>query len=115
MRAVFGACALLVGGCATSVDQIKPIYVSPVQFEAWDCDQIRRENNLVEARLKVLAGPQGAKAIGDAAGVALAPLAPTTLLMLGTGDNHANEIGELKGRRVALRGIAVSRPCRLDE
>ena len=40
--------ALILGGCATAAKDIAPTYVSPIQYQSYDCQQIEAENARIE-------------------------------------------------------------------
>ena len=107
-------CAL-VAGCATSADQIKPAYVSPLQYQHLSCQQIGAEAQRVSARASEVAGVQDEKATGDAVAttVSLVLFWPAAFLIKGDGQTAA-ELARLKGEFEALQQAGIAKNCGLQ-
>ena len=53
-------------GCATSAKHVSPTYVSPVQYQHYNCDQIQQELTKCSSTVQQVAGQQGRGANKDA-------------------------------------------------
>jgi len=107
------ACAALaLGACATPSNKVAATYVSPTQYERWDCGVIGEEMQRVSARAAEVAGVQDQAATGDAVamGVALVVFWPALFLVEGGAATEA-ELGRLKGQMDALQQVASSKSC----
>jgi hypothetical protein len=50
--------AITVAGCATNASDVTPSYVSPMQYDAYNCNQLAEEAQRVSARASAAAGAQ---------------------------------------------------------
>ena len=91
--------AVVVGACAKSSDQIAAAYISPLQYESYNCTQISQEVQRLSARASRAAGAQDQQASKDAVamGVGLDIFWPT-LLMVGGDGPQAHATRAAKGR-----------------
>jgi hypothetical protein len=109
MRA--GGCViagLLIAGCASSSDAIKPAYVSPLQYQGLTCPQIGAEMERVSRRASEAAGVQDAKRTQDqlATGAAIIIFWPAAFFVGGDGPSAA-ELARLKGEFEALEQASL--------
>ncbi|MFT3720395.1 hypothetical protein [Pseudorhodoferax sp.] len=108
------AVAILVGatGCATASKDITAAYVSPIQYDRFDCDQIAAENQRLSARVAQLGGRLDEAASNDKAitGVGLILFWPALFALGGTKQQEA-EYSRLKGEHDALQQSAVLKRC----
>ncbi|MBV6389687.1 MAG: hypothetical protein JNIBNLAF_01334 [Nitrosomonas europaea] len=99
-------------GCATSSKNISAAYVSPVQYQSYDCDQLASESLRVQTRVSELTGRLDKAASNDklitTAGVLL--FWPALFALGGTKDQEA-EYARLKGEYDAIHQSAVIRKC----
>ncbi|MDQ0466947.1 hypothetical protein QO010_004744 [Caulobacter ginsengisoli] len=97
--------------CATSPDKISASYVSPLQYQGYDCDQIRAEMMRVNSRVREVAAEQRKSAKNDAiaVGVGLVLFWPA-LFFLATSDQK-EELARLKGEYDALDQSAIQKKC----
>ncbi len=65
--ASFLVLSVLVSGCATSSDKISAAYVSPMQYQSYDCDQIAAEGSRLNQRVVTLQGQVDKAASNDKA------------------------------------------------
>jgi hypothetical protein len=83
--------AMITSGCATSSKNISASYVSPLQFQAYDCDQLSSEAQRIQTRANQLSGRLDTAATNDkwimAAGLLLAW--PALLALGGTKEQEA--------------------------
>ena len=106
------AIAFTLTGCATSSKDIATSYVSPVQYQNYDCDQIAAESQRLTARVQQLGGRLDEAANNDKAimGVGLVLFWPALFALGGTKQQEA-EYARLKGEAEALQQAAVAKKC----
>lgn len=106
------AVAFALSGCATSSKDIATSYVSPVQYQNYDCDQIAAESQRLTARVQQLGGRLDEAANNDKAimGVGLVLFWPALFALGGTKQQEA-EYARLKGEAEALQQAAVAKKC----
>lgn len=99
-------------GCATSSKDIASTYVSPVQYQGYDCDQIAAENQRLASRVSQLGGRLDEASSNDKAimGVGLVLFWPALFALGGTKQQEA-EYARLKGEHDALQQAAVAKKC----
>ena len=104
--------AIALFGCAKSSSEIRASYVSPMQYQNWDCQQIAAEMQRVSQHANELAGVQDDKADKDAVatGVAIVLFWPAAFLVGGDGQTAA-ELGRLKGEFEALEHVSIDKKC----
>lgn len=104
--------SLLASGCATSSDKITAAYVSPMQYQSYDCDQIAAEGSRLSQRVMALQGQVDKAASNDKAltGVGMILFFPV-LFALGGNQAQEAEYGRLKGEYEALQQTAVLKKC----
>ena len=107
--------AVLLSACAQKADKIPASYSSRFMYEAYSCEQIRRETDDVVARLNTISGAQDKKANSDAilTGVGVVLFWPALFFTSGAAgpDDYSGEIGQLKGQAEALSGAYRSKGC----
>lgn len=103
---------LILGGCATSSDKIAAAYVSPMQYQSYDCDQLAFEGSRLNQRVMTLQGQVDKAASNDKAitGVGMILFWPA-LFALGGNQQQEAEYGRLKGEYDALQQTAVAKKC----
>ena len=110
------ACALgfALAGCASSSSDITASYVSPLQYQAYSCEQIAAEAGRISARVSQLAGVQDNKATNDAVatGVAIVLFWPAAFMVNGDGQTAA-ELARLKGEFEAVEKASIEKSCGL--
>lgn len=107
--------AAVCAGCASSASDIKPQYVSEVQYQHLSCRQIAGEAKRISARVAEVSGTQDEKATSDAVatGVALVIFWPAAFFIKGDGATAA-ELGRLKGEFEALERTSQRKGCGLN-
>ena len=99
-------------GCSTAAKNISASYVSPLQFQAYDCDQLSSEAQRIQTRVSQLTGRLDNAATNDkwimAAGLLLAWPA---FFALGGTKEQESEYARLKGEYDAIHQSAVMRKC----
>jgi hypothetical protein len=111
-----GICLLTVGlmlsGCATSSDKISASYISPMQYQSYDCDQLIAEGTRLNQRVITLQGQVDKAASNDKAltGVGVILFFPV-LFALGGNQQQEAEYGRLKGEHEAVQQAAIVKKC----
>ena len=106
------SCSLIVAGCATSAANISSSYVSPVQYQSYDCGQLASEGQRLQVRLDQLKTRLDQAAANDKAiaGVGLILFWPALFALGGTKDLEA-EYARLKGEYSAVEQATIARKC----
>jgi hypothetical protein len=109
---VLSASILILSGCATSSDKIATAYVSPLQYQSYDCDQLTSESVRLNQRVMALQGQVDKAAANDKAvtGVGMILFWPA-LFALGGNTQQEAEYGRLKGEYEAIQQSAVAKKC----
>lgn len=104
--------AIGLGGCATKSANIKASYVSPLQYQSFNCKQIGLEIGRVSRRVHEVSGQQDDTAGKDAVamGVGLVLFWPA-LFFLAAGDDREEEVARLKGEYEAIESAAIAKEC----
>jgi len=102
-----------LAACASAPEDIKTTYISPVQYQNYDCNQISMEITRVNRRAADLQASLTKKADNDSAqmGVGLILFWPTLFFLEGGDGPEAQEYARLKGEREALESAAVQKRC----
>lgn len=100
-------------GCATPPDKIPTAYVSSVQYNNYDCNQIAMEMRGVGRRVNELYTDLDKEASADEVqmGIGLILFWPALFWLEGGDDERAAEYARLKGERQALEDTAVAKSC----
>lgn len=106
-------CALTA--CAQKSENIGASYVSPLQYEDYNCRQLAAEAGRVSARASELAGVQDKRAQNDAVatGAAIVLFWPAAFFIKGNKENAA-ELGRLKGELEAVERASIQRDCGIE-
>jgi hypothetical protein len=109
------ASAVAIGACAKGADQIAATYVSPMQYESWNCPQLAEEAQRVSARAATAAGVQNQRATGDAVMLTVGAVIFWPALFGVGGDGHnAAELARLKGEMDAIEQASIRKNCGLQ-
>lgn len=103
--------AMSTAGCAQRSKNIQASYVSPLQFQHYNCSQIGQEISRVNRKVMEVSGAQDSAATKDAVamGVGMVIFWPALFFMIG-GDRK-DELAKLKGEYDALESMAVEKEC----
>lgn len=106
--------ALVLSGCATESKDVVSSYVSPLQYQSFDCEQLAAEAQRIQGRVIELGGRLDQAAKNDKAlvGVGLIVFWPAMLFIGGTKGQEA-EYGRLKGEYEAVQHTAIGKKCQL--
>ena len=102
----------IVSGCATASKDVPTAYISPIQFQAYDCAQLTAESVRLQQRVTQLGGrldeaAANDKAIATAGGLLFWP----ALFALGGTKQQEAEYGRLKGEFEAIQQAAIGKKC----
>ncbi|PVY57950.1 MULTISPECIES: hypothetical protein [unclassified Simplicispira] len=104
--------AIILGGCSTAAKDIAPTYISPIQYQSYDCQQIEAENARLVNRVSQLGGRLDEAASNDKAiGVVGAVLFWPALFALGGTKNQEAEYARIKGEHDALQQASIQKKC----
>ena len=97
--------------CASKSDNISAAYVSPLQYQGYNCNQIRAEMSRISRRVNEVAGVQDSQASKDsvALGVGMVLFWPALFFMIG--KDKEEELSRLKGEYEALEQAAIQKDC----
>lgn len=104
--------AMLLQGCATSSKDVATAYVSPMQYQSYDCSQLSAETQRIQARVSQIGGRLDEAAANDKAiaGVGAILFWPALFALGGTKQQEA-EYARLKGEYEALQQTATLKKC----
>lgn len=102
----------VLSGCATSSKDIAGIYVSPIQYQSFDCDQLAAESQRLTTRVQQLGGRLDEASSNDKAITAAGAILfwPALFALGGTKQQEA-EYARLKGEADALQSAAIAKKC----
>ena len=110
-----GICLLVIAvltGCSTASQNISAEYISPQQFQSYDCDQLAQESSRVLVRVKQLGVRLDQAAANDKAiGVVGAVLFWPALFALGGTKQQEAEYARLKGEYDAVSQAQIAKKC----
>lgn len=106
------AIALAVAGCASASKDVTTAYISPMQYQPYDCEQLAAEAARIQGRVSALGGRLDAAAKNDAAimGVGLILFWPALFFIGGTKEQEA-EYSRLKGEYEAVQQASIAKKC----
>lgn len=102
---------LALAGCATASKDIAPTYVSPMQYQSYDCDQLAAETVRIQARVNQVGGRLDQAASNDQGITALSIVFWPSLFFLGGTKQQEADFARLKGEHEAIQQAAVIRKC----
>ncbi len=104
--------AFAATGCATASKDLSASYVSPVQYQSFDCGQLSAEAQRLQARVTELGGRLDQAASNDKIlmGVGLVLFWPAWFALGGTKQQEA-EFSRLKGEFDAVDQAMIARKC----
>jgi hypothetical protein len=112
-RVVSAASAmLLLAGCASKSSDIAPSYVSPMQYDAYNCQQLAEEAQRISAHATETAGAQDSQATKDAVATTAAVVVfwPAAFFVGGDKQNAA-ELARLRGEMDAIEQTSIRKKC----
>jgi hypothetical protein len=110
--AVSVSVSLALMGCATASKNIAASYVSPMQYQSYDCEQLASETQRIHVRVNQLGGRLDEAASNDKVitGVGLILFWPALFALGGTKQQEA-DYARLKGEYDAVQQTAVVKKC----
>jgi hypothetical protein len=104
--------SLVLAGCATASKDISAVYVSPLQYQNYDCGQLSAETQRIQTRVVELGGRLDQASSNDAAlvGVGMILFWPALFALGGTKAQEA-EYARIKGEYEAVQKAAIERRC----
>ncbi len=106
------AFSIALSGCATASKDIGATYVSPLQYQNYDCSQLGAETQRIQSRVVELGGRLDQAAANDKAiATGGAILFWPALFALGGMKSQEAEFGRLKGEYEALQRASIERKC----
>lgn len=101
-----------MGGCATASKDVASAYTSPMQYQAYDCEQLSSESQRINTRVAQLGGRLDSAASNDKAlvGVGVILFWPALFALGGTKQQEA-DYGRLKGEYDAVQQSAIIKKC----
>lgn len=99
-------------GCATASKDITATYVSPLQYQSYDCDQLEAEFQRVNMRVSQTGGRLDEAASNDKGITAAGAIIfwPALFALGGTKEQEA-EYARLKGEGDAIQQSAIQKKC----
>ena len=109
------AIAALVGGCASSSQEVAASYVSPYQYEPLSCVQLADAAQAISARASQTAGAQDQKRTRDtiATTAAVVIFWPAAFLVGGS-DQTTAELARLRGELEAIEQVSIRKRCNMQ-
>lgn len=106
---------LVLTGCASTSDKITASYISPMQYDNYNCRQLAEEAQRVSARASVAAGAQDSQATKDTVATTAAVIIfwPAAFFVQGDKQNAA-ELARLKGELEAIEQVSIRKQCGLQ-
>ena len=112
LLATISVIAIALCGCATSSKDVVSSYVSPLQYQSYDCDQLAAENQRLQSRVNQLAGRLDEAASNDKTiGVVSAIFFWPGLFALGGMKPQEAEFARLRGEADAIQQSAIIKKC----
>lgn len=104
--------AIALAGCSTASKDISATYVSPMQYQSYDCEQLNQEARRIQARVVELGGRLDQAASNDKAlvGVGMILFWPALFALGGTKQQEA-EYGRLRGEYEAVQQAQITQRC----
>ena len=104
--------ALTLVGCASKSTEIAPTYVSPIQYQSFNCNQLAEEAQRVATAAATATGVQDHQATSDAVamGVGLVIFWPS-LFFIGGDKTNAAQLAQLKGQMDAIQQASIQKNC----
>ena len=109
----FNSIHSIIAGCASDPKDIQASYVSPLEYQNHDCDQVSAELRRVSRRTSQLFGQLDETHSNDQAQMAVGMLLfwPTLFFLEGGDGAQAAEYARLKGEVDALEKVAIAKKC----
>lgn len=104
--------ALLLAGCASKASDVAPAYVSPMQYQSYNCQQLAAEAQRVSAAAAATSGAQDSQATKDAVATTVGVVIFwPSLFFIGGDKQTAAQLAELKGEMDAIQQASIQKQC----
>jgi hypothetical protein len=113
MRRVVSAAsvALILVGCASKSSDIAPSYVSPKQYDAYNCQQLAEEAQRISAHAAEAAGAQDSQATREAVATTAAIVVFWPAAFFVGDAKNAAELARLRGEMDAIEQTSIRKKC----
>ncbi len=103
---------MIVNACSKSSKEIVVLYVSPLEYDYYSCDQIKSEMIRVSTKVRTLTGELDENKENDQmiTGAGIILFWPALFFIGGTKEQEA-EYARLKGEHEALDKVAIQKNC----
>ena len=103
---------MIVNACSKSSKEIVGLYVSPLEYADYSCDQIKSEMIRVSTKVRTLTGELDENKENDQmiTGAGIILFWPALFFIGGTKEQEA-EYARLKGEHEALDKVAIQKNC----
>jgi len=104
--------SIAVAGCSTASKDISSSYVSPVQYQSYNCRQLAGESQRIQSRVSQLGGKLDRDATNDSIIVVVGTVLfwPAYFALGGTKQQEA-EYARLKGEYEAVQQTEILKSC----
>jgi hypothetical protein len=105
---------VFLSSCSTASSDIAAVYVSPMQYQSYDCDQLAGETIRIQARVSQLGGRVDEAATHDKqiTGVGVILFWPALFALGGTKQQEA-DYARLKGEYDAVQQEGIIKKCNI--
>lgn len=105
--------ALLTLGCATTSKDISAIYISPLQYASYDCEQLGMESQRIQVRASQLGAriDQSASNGNAATAVAVVIFWPAAFFTGSGNKEQQADFARLKGEKEAVDQAVIQKKC----
>jgi hypothetical protein len=101
--------SITLGGCATGAKDVSTSYVSPLQYQSYDCGQLGSETQRIQSKVTELGGRLDQAASNDKAiaGVGIILFWPVLFALGGTKGTAALRVSTRQSKKQPLRKNAL--------
>lgn len=100
-----------ISGCASKSKNISAAYVSPLQYQHYNCEQVGQELGRVSRKVNETSAIQDSSANKDALAMTVGLVIFWPALFFLAGGDKKDELSRMKGEYDALEGIAIEKNC----
>ena len=98
-------------GCASKASNISATYISPLQYQSYNCIQVGQEIGRVSRKVMEISGKQDSASTKDAVAMTVGLIVFWPALFFMIGGDKKDELARLKGEYDALESIAIAKEC----
>jgi hypothetical protein len=103
--------ATTISSCAKSPENILSAYISPLQYSAYSCEQLRMEIRSTSRELNQVIDAQDETASEDAIAMGIGVIVFLPALLFINGTDLEDEVARLKGEYNAIEDVAIQKEC----